>query len=55
MYLKHCTLVSRLHRKGLIGTNLETLLEFLLLFVNYSKSEIDFVCLFEVWLHSHNL
>lgn len=36
-------------------TDLETLLEFLLLLVYYTKSEINFVCLFKVWLHSHDL
>jgi hypothetical protein len=37
------------------STNLKTLLKFLLLFVNYSKSEINFVGFFEVWLHPHDL
>ena len=33
----------------------QALLELLLLFVDYAKPEIDFVCLLKVWLHSHNL
>ncbi len=36
-------------------TDLKTLLKFLLLLVNYSESEIDFVGFFEVWLHPHDL
>jgi len=36
-------------------TDLETLLELLLLLVNYAKSEVDLICLFEVGLHAHDL
>lgn len=41
--------------QGKESTNLETLLEFLLLLVNDSESEIDLVGLLEVRLHAHDL
>ena len=37
------------------STYLETLAEFLLLFVYYAETKVDLVCLFKVWLHTHNL
>jgi hypothetical protein len=39
----------------IVSTHLQTLLELLLLLVDYTQPEIDLVCLFEIWLHSHDL
>lgn len=36
-------------------THFKTLLEFLLLLVNDPKSEVNFVRLLKIWLHSHHL
>ena len=36
-------------------TYVETLIKFLLLFVYYTKAKVDFVGLFEVGLHAHDL
>jgi hypothetical protein len=36
-------------------TYLKTLLVFLLLLIDYTKAEIDFVGFLEVWLHAHDL
>lgn len=38
-----------------MATHLKTLLEFLLLLVDYSKAKVDFVGLFKVGFHAHNL
>lgn len=39
----------------MMKTDLKTLLEFLLLFVNYAQSEVDLIGLLKVRLHSHYL
>lgn len=45
-----------IERRGILKVAyVETLVELLLLFVNYAKTEIDLVGLFEVWLHAHDL
>lgn len=36
-------------------TDLETLLEFLLLFVDYAETEVDLIGFLKVWLHTHDL
>lgn len=36
-------------------TYLKTLLEFLLLLVDYAKSEVDLIRLLKIWLHAHDL
>ena len=55
MYLKHCKRV-RIWKGSDTGlTNLQTVAIFALLLVNYAKTEIDFICLFEVWSHAHDL
>lgn len=52
-----CTvvLVSDRQHEDFHFSYLQTLLEFLLLLIDYAKSEVDFICLLEVWLHSHHL
>lgn len=58
MYRKHYSLiVSASACQGLSMDKyyLQTLLVLLLLLVNYSKSEVYLVCLFEVRFHSHHL
>jgi hypothetical protein len=63
MYLKHWKEVSanaledrqlRLNVR-LGGTYFERLHVFLLLLVNYTQPEIDFVCLLEIRCHAHDL
>lgn len=36
-------------------TYLQTVLELLLLFVDYAESKVDLIGLLKVWLHAHNL
>jgi hypothetical protein len=36
-------------------TYVQTLVELLLLLVNYAEAEVDLVSLFEAWLHAHDL
>lgn len=37
------------------NTHIQTLIELLLLLVNYAQAEVDLVCLLEVGLHAHDL
>lgn len=37
------------------SSHLETLRKFLLLLVDYTQPEVDFIGFLEVWLHSHDL
>ena len=58
MYLKHLKTVSKAEPAIYtlyIWTYLQALVELLLLLVDYTQSEVDFVGLFEVRGHSHNL
>lgn len=58
MYRKHCKQLATAQRGNLASgcsAYLETLLVLLLLLVNYTKPEVDFVGLFEVRLHAHDL
>jgi hypothetical protein len=55
MYLKHCEAVSAAAFRAKNEAHLKTLLKLLLLFVDYTQSEVDFIRLFEVWLHAHDL
>lgn len=43
------------HKDSLRVSYLETLRVLLLLLVNYAETEINLICLFEVWLHAHDL
>jgi hypothetical protein len=38
-----------------VYTYVQTLIELLLLFVNYAKAKVDFVGLLKIWLHAHDL
>ena len=56
MYLKHWELVSdSIWLDKALVTYIQTLRKLLLLLVNYAKPEINFVGLFKVRLHLHNL
>ena len=56
MYLKHCRTISTSCEIHLdCGTYLETLPEFLLLFIDDSQTKIDLVGLVKVRLHLHDL
>lgn len=55
MYLKHCSDVSYHVVYQSANTYVQTLVELLLLFVDYAKTEVDLVGLLEVWLHTHDL
>ena len=58
MYLKHLKSVSKAEPAiytPYIWTYLQALVELLLLLVDYTQSEVDFVGLFEIRGHSHNL
>lgn len=37
------------------GTNLQALAIFLLLLIDYPKTEVDFVRFFKPWFHAHDL
>jgi hypothetical protein len=57
MYRKHCK-----HQRDLSNVSfslqaayLKTLLVLLLLLVNYTQAKVDFVGLFEIGLHAHDL
>ena len=52
----HITQSASYHQPSALQfTHLQALLKFLLLFIDYAKSEIDFICLLKVWLHPHDL
>ncbi len=55
IYLKHCEGVSTAAFAVQNETHLKTLLKLLLLFVYYTESEVDFIGLFKVRLHTHDL
>jgi hypothetical protein len=57
MYRKHCKLISGLSNVSfsLQAAYLKTLLVLLLLLVNYTQAKVDFVGLFEIGLHTHDL
>jgi hypothetical protein len=55
MYLKHCTEISLVQGKAIVDTYVQTLVELLLLFINYTEAEIYFIRLLEVGLHAHDL
>jgi hypothetical protein len=55
MYLKHCSDVSCNTVYEPVNTYVQTLVEFLLLLVNYAKTEVDLVGLLKVRLHAHDL
>jgi hypothetical protein len=58
MYRKHCKQLATArcgHLASGCSTCLKTLLVLLLLLVDYTEPEIDFVGLFEVGLHAHDL
>jgi hypothetical protein len=38
-----------------VSTYVQTLVKFLLLFINYAETEVDFIRLLEVGLHAHDL
>jgi hypothetical protein len=40
---------------GVWETNFQTLIELLLLFIDYAKTKVDLVCLLKVRLHAHDL
>jgi hypothetical protein len=55
IYLKHYNQVSQVQDTASASTYIQTLVELLLLFVNYAEAEINLVGLFEVRLHAHDL
>jgi hypothetical protein len=55
MYLKHCIEISLVHNKAIVDTYVQTLIELLLLFVNYTETEVYFIRLLEVGFHAHDL
>jgi hypothetical protein len=55
MYLKHWKPVSMANSAKIVVTYLQTLLEFLLLLVDNTQSEVDFIRFLKVWLHAHDL
>lgn len=56
MYLKHCIMVSNLDvaKDGEL-TNLQTLLELLLLLVYYTEAKVYLIGLLEARVHAHDL
>lgn len=57
MYLKHYTILVSKPSKNIcrLVTNLQALLVLLLLLVDDSQAEVDFIGLLKVWSHAHNL
>lgn len=55
MYLKHCGRISQVQGSSSTFTYVQTLVEFLLLLVDYAEAEINFVGLLKSWLHAHDL
>jgi hypothetical protein len=55
MYLKHWYAVSVCMVVQDIGTHVQTLVELLLLLVDYAEAKVDLVGLFEVGFHAHHL
>jgi hypothetical protein len=55
MYWKHCAMISLFNSEMCDVAYFKTLLELLLLLVDYPETEVDLVGLFEVRLHAHNL
>jgi len=55
MYLKHCGRISQVQGSSSIITYVQTLVEFLLLLVDYAEAEINLVGLLKSWLHAHDL
>lgn len=55
MYLKHYITNQKDTCESAVETDLETLLELLLLFVDYAETEVDLIGFLKVWLHTHDL
>ena len=55
MYLKHCDDVRIVPSEQTGFTYLKTLVELGLLLVNYTKTEVNFVCFLEIGLDLHDL
>lgn len=57
MYLKHWKSISQVTKAEFIRilTYLQTLVELLLLLIDYTQAEVDFIGLLEVGRHSHDL